>query len=365
MLMAYFDSYVTKHRPYKGGSWCYEDGLIYRGCERLYYSSGESRWLKHVQRLIAPQILDGPALLGYDANDYNIDDIMSGRALLFLHRATGDQAYMDAAALLIGQLDTQPRTRSNIYWHKNRYPWQVWLDGLYMGAPFQIEYGLLTGNDALIQDALTQVSLAMDKTFVPATKLYAHAYDEARKQSWSNAETGHTQAHWARAVGWLTMALVDIAELIGPDRFAPFKDRANALFDEILRWRQPDGMWLQVMDQPDLDGNWAESSASAMFCYGLIQGEVLSLWNGRSDGLLSDLIDRALVETKEGGREMAQMCHVAGLGMYQGRFRDGSADYYISEGMVSDDPKGVGPLMMAAAAQMVKENTSVRALAGQ
>lgn len=363
--MDYFDSYVTNHKPYKGGAWCYEDGLIYRGCERLYYSTGENRWLEHVQRLIAPQILEGPALLDYDANDYNIDDIMAGRALLFLYRVTGDPTYMDTASLLIRQLETQPRTKSNVYWHKNRYPWQIWLDGLYMGPPFQIEYGLLTGNDALVEDALMQVSVALDKTFDPETKLYAHAFDEARKQSWSNDETGHTQAHWSRAVGWLAMALVDIAELVGPDRFAQLKDRADALFDEILRWRQPDGMWLQVMDQPGLNGNWTESSASAMFCYSLIQGEALGLWGGSSEGLLSDLIDRSVVETNNGGREMAQMCHVAGLGMYQGRFRDGTAEYYISEDIVSDDPKGVGPLMMAAAARMAKENMAAVAIAGQ
>lgn len=362
MMMDYFDRYVTKHQPYKGGSWCYEDGLVYRGCERLYDSSGESRWLEHVQRLIAPQILDGPALLGYDANDYNIDDIMAGRALLFLHRVTGDKGYMDTAALLIRQLETQPRTKSNIYWHKNRYPWQVWLDGLYMGAPFQIDYGLRTGNDALVEDALTQVSAAMDVTFDPATKLYAHAYDETRKQRWSNDETGHTQAHWSRAVGWLAMALVDIAELVGPERFTPFKGRAAALFDEILRWRQADGMWLQVMDQPDLQGNWAESSASAMFCYALIQAKALGVWTGPTKGLLPDLIDRAVVETGDGGHEMAQMCHVAGLGMYQGRFRDGTAEYYISEDVVSDDPKGVGPLMMAVASSRARQDKA--ALAG-
>jgi unsaturated rhamnogalacturonyl hydrolase len=365
MLMEYFDSYVTKHQPYKGGSWCYEDGLVYRGCEKLYYASGEKHWLDHVQRLIAPQILEGPDLLGYNANDYNIDNIMSGRALLFLHRETGDQTYMDVAKMLIRQLETQPRTRSNIYWHKNRYPWQVWLDGLYMGAPFQIEYGLLTGNDALVEDALTQVSTAMDKTFVPATKLYAHAYDEARKQIWSNDETGHTQAHWSRAVGWLAMALVDIAELVGPERFAPLKDRTSALLDEILRWRQADGMWLQVMNEPDLKGNWTESSASAMFCYELIRGEALGLWTGSSGGLLRDLIDRAVVDTKDGGKEMAQMCHVAGLGMYQGRFRDGTATYYISEDIVSDDPKGVGPLMMAVSARMMHEDPTDMAIAGQ
>lgn len=354
MLLNYFDSYAASHQPYKGGPWCYEDGLIYRGCECLYYATGEKRWLDHVLRLIGPQIQDGPKLLNYDANDYNIDNIMAGRALLFLHRVSGEKTYLDAAGLLASQLGTHPRTQSKIYWHKNRYPWQVWLDGLYMGAPFQIEYGLITGDKDLVDDALAQLSTAMELTYVEETKLYAHAYDEACKQPWCDPQTGLTRAHWARAVGWLAMALVDIAELVGPEKFVPIKERASALFVEIEHWRQADGMWLQVMDQPELDGNWGESSASAMFCYALLRAKQLGLWDGPATEFLNDLVATSVVETPD-GQAMTQMCHVAGLGMYQGRFRDGTAAYYISEDVVSDDPKGVGPLMSAVAASLQGE----------
>lgn len=363
MLIEFFDDYARNHAPYKGGSWCYEDGLLYRGLELLHKATGDDRWLAHLERLIAPQVLDGPALLGYDANEYNIDHVMSGRALLYLDQVTGDARYLEAASLLIGQLETHPRTKSGVYWHKNRYPWQIWLDGLYMGAPFQIAYGLRTGHEALARDALIQVQTAMELTFVPCTKLYAHAYDEARKQPWADTGTGHTSAHWARAIGWLAMALADIAELVGPSDFSGLRLGAEDLFVEILRHRQPNGLWLQVMDEPDLPGNWTETSASAMFAYALQRGSDLGLIDQPVDHIFDDVVARSVQPKPGGGWQMVEICEVAGLGIYQGRYRDGTASYYISEDRVADDTKGVGPLMMAYAAQLSHSANDAEAFA--
>jgi len=363
MLTDYFDQYVKVHRPYKDGSWCYEDGVIYRGLELLHKSTGEARWLDHLHRLIEPQLLDGPKLLGYDPNEYNIDHVMSGRALMYLHSVTFEDRYLDSAKLLISQLDTHPRTRSGVYWHKNRYPWQIWLDGLYMGAPFQIDFGLRTGQDALVEDALQQVASALSLTYVAETRLYAHAYDEAQKQPWAQEGTGHTKAHWARAVGWLAMALVDIAALVGPTRFAPLRKRTTALMEEIIACRQPSGLWLQVMDQPDLAGNWEETSASAMFSYALLRAKDLGLTDQVPKDLLNELTRASLRQNAHGHMEMVNMCHVAGLGMYQGRYRDGTAAYYISEDKVSDDTKGVGPLMMAYAADLTLKQRQATTIA--
>jgi len=144
MLTDFFDQYARDHRPYKGGSWCYEDGLIYRGLALLHKSTGEARWLDHVHRLIEPQLLEGPNLLGYDPNEYNIDHVMSGRGLMYLHDVTVQDRYLDSAKLMILQLDTHPRPQSALYRHKNRYPLQIWLDGLSIGTTFLIAYGLLT-----------------------------------------------------------------------------------------------------------------------------------------------------------------------------------------------------------------------------
>ena len=363
MLTDYFDAYATAHRHYKGGSWCYEDGCVYRGLELLYRASGDQHWLDHILRMVEPQIGPGPSLNGYDADEYNVDNILTGPTLLFLHEVTGKDRYLDAAGLLMRQLATHPRTRSGVYWHKMRYPWQVWLDGLYMGPPFQIGYAQRKDQPELVDDALLQVATALELTYVPKTGLYAHALDESRKQSWSDPETGQSPAHWARALGWLAMALVDIAELVGPDRFAPLQQRTETLLTDIARLRRPGGLWLQVIDHPDLPGNCEESSASAMFVYALLKGHDLGLFDGQIAGLYDQLVARVVRPKPGGGHMMVEICEVAGLGPFQDRFRDGSAEYYLTEARVTDDAKGVGPLMMCHAADSMSKPTRQTLLA--
>ncbi|SPJ26159.1 glycoside hydrolase family 88/105 protein [Palleronia abyssalis] len=362
-LTAYFDAYARDHSPYKGGAWCYEDGCIYRGLECLHRATGEDRWLAHLVRLVRAQVGPGGELSGFDPSAYNIDNILSGRALLYLDQVEGDPVWLAAADRLADQLATHPRTQSGVYWHKLRYPWQVWLDGIYMGAPFQIGYGLRTGHGALVDDALRQVETALDMTRVPETGLYAHAMDEARKQPWADPETGHSRAHWARALGWLAMALVDIAELVGQARFAPLRPATEALLDRIAALRMPGGLWLQVIDRPDLAGNYPESSASAMVVYALSKAVRLGLWQGDAEGMRAALEAQAM--DAEAAR-MVEICEVAGLGLFEGRMRDGSADYYLTEARVADDAKGVGPMMMAAAEGLLAEMPAQkRAVAGE
>lgn len=347
MLADYFEDYVKRYAPYKGGRWCYEDGLIYRGLEFLHVETGEARWLDHLKRMVDLQVDSNGQLLGYDLSEYNIDNTQSGCALLYLHSQTNDSRYMTAADLLAAQFATHPRTRSGVFWHKLRYPWQIWLDGLYMGHPFPIAHAQCHNEQATVADSLRQFDVALDVLLDPEKGLHKHAYDEARKQPWADKETGHSAAFWARAIGWLAMALVDVAALVGDD-FAPLRARTITLLNTIAALRVKDGLWLQVIDRPDLAGNYQETSASAMFAYAFERGARLGLVERQTD-LTADLIAQSLTQTTDGRFEMVKICEVAGLGWYEDRFRDGSAEYYVSEALASDDPKGVGPLMMAAA----------------
>jgi unsaturated rhamnogalacturonyl hydrolase len=347
MLADYFDDYATRYQPYKGGRWCYEDGLIYRGLELLHVETGDIRWLDHLQRLADGQIGCDGSLKGYERTEYNIDNILSGLSLLYLHAQTGDAKYATAADLQARQLATHPRTKSEVYWHKLRYPWQIWLDGLYMGHPFRIAHAQARGDRAAVQDSIRQIDVALDVLFDPSSGLYRHAYDEAREQPWADPQTGQSPALWARAIGWLAMALVDVADLVGED-FAPLWDRTIALLNAVEGLRVKDGLWLQVIDQPGLAGNYQETSASAMFAYAFARGARLGLVT-QPEGLADRIVSQSVKPKAGGGHEMVQMCEVAGLGWYEGRYRDGSATYYVSEGLAVDDPKGVGPLMMTAA----------------
>lgn len=175
-----------------------------------------------------------------------------------------------------------------------------------------------------------------------------HAYDEAREQSWADPVTGRSGAHWTRALGWLAMCLVDVAELLGPQRFAPLSAQTNALFERILELRRPGGLWLQVIDQPDLAGNFVESSGSAMLAYALRTAQSLGMVAVQDD-ICGAVLRQVMKPGPEGHLEMVDLCGVAGLGPYQSRYRDGSPGYYLTEPRVSNDAKGVGPLMMCCA----------------
>lgn len=353
-LPAYFDRFCASYSPYKGGAWCYEDGCIYRGLDLLTAATGAPHWRAHLHRMADAQIAPDGTLAGYEPDEFNIDNVLAGRILLPLARETGDPRYMAAARRLAGQLDRHPRITAGNYWHKNRYPHQVWLDGLYMALPFQIEYALATGEDDRISDALSQFATALALTTAPGG-LHVHGYDDSRAQRWSDPVTGKSPAVWARAMGWLVMALVDALVLLPEDAATrPLRARTRAILLGLADRQAASGLWPQVLDAPDLAGNYQESSASAMFGYaflcatrqGLVSGEQATRLRISGQRTLAALEGRITATGFEG------ICLVAGLGAFSGPYRDGSPTYYLTEPVVADDAKGVGPLMMAAAEAM-------------
>lgn len=356
MYKDYFDHFCQRYEPYKQGAWCYEDGCIYRGLMLLYQSSGERRWLDHLMRMVSRQVQDDGALVGYDPREFNIDNILPGRVLLFLDQQTKDARYMAAARRLIGQLDDHPRILAGNYWHKARYPHQVWLDGLYMALPFQVEYALAANDQPRISDALQQLATALVLT-ASGGGLHVHGYDESRQQAWADKETGKSPAVWARAMGWMVMALVDTLAILPEDAATKaLRTRTRSVLLAILQHQQESGLWLQVLDTPDLVGNYEETSASAMFAYASLVACRLQLLEPEETRRLDNSARRALDALlgtrfleEDGLVRLTGICQVAGLGALSGPYRDGTPAYYLSEPVVADDAKGVGPLMMAVA----------------
>lgn len=359
MLAAYFDAYASSYAAYKQGDWCYEDGCIYRGLIRLDAVDPAGPWFGHLQRLVDGQVGAGGELAGYDPAEFNIDNILAGRALIALWERTGQVRYRLAADRLAGQLADHPRIEAGNYWHKLRYPHQVWLDGLFMGLPFQIEYGQAFASAGLAADALSQLQSALALLADPDTGLYSHGYDAARQQDWADPVSGRSHALWSRALGWLAMALVDIRALVGP---IGWLDTAIAtLAVRLAQHQRPDGRWNQVTDQPELDGNYAEASASAMFAYFYLRGSRLGIAGvDRAVGkrALEGIAAHSLRAGPDGRLVLDDICHVAGLGGFGGRYRDGTAAYYVSEALAPDDSKGVGPLMMAVAENAMEAGVS-------
>ena len=189
--------------------WSYDYGVAWRGMEALYAMTGEKKYFDYIKDAMDTFVTDeSGAIRDYTLDEFNLDYICNGRQLLYLYKATGDKKYLRAAEVLRDQLRRQPRTSDGGFWHKKCYPYQMWLDGLHMSAPFYVEYCLMMEDDAGIRDAAKQLQLAYEHTYEPKTRLNHHGWDESRAQQWSDPETGRSAHAWGRAMlssgGWVS-----------------------------------------------------------------------------------------------------------------------------------------------------------------
>jgi len=288
----------------------------------------------------------------YDQEKYNLDHICPARTLISLYQQTPDKRYSAAIEEAREQLRNQPRTESGAFWHKKVYPGQVWLDGLYMAEPFYATYAAVTHETEAFDDIALQFKVAAEKTYDPATGLYRHAWDETRQMFWADPATGQSAHCWGRALGWYTMALEEVIPFFPEDH--PGKAELQAILEGILatlpRYADPEtGMWYQVLDCPGREGNYLESTCSAMFTYAYLKAARMGWAVPESidpRALYDSLVKTFIREDADGTLNLTQCCAVAGLGGKENR--SGTFDYYIHEKITENDPKGIGPFIWAS-----------------
>jgi len=339
--------------------WNYTQGLIAQSMMQAEKASQNKAYFDYAERYALYFIDAGGAILGYKKEDYNIDVVNSGKFLFDMFQKTKDERYIKAIKLLRDQLKQQPRTEEGGFWHKLRYPNQMWLDGLYMGAPFYAQYAQFFKEPELFDDVVKQFLLVHKHTYDPKTGLNYHAWDEKKIQKWANPETGCSPNFWGRAEGWYAMALVDVLD------FLPMNHAGRPKLIEILsqvaagikKHQDPaTGLWYQVLDQGNREGNYLEATASSMFSYALLKAvrkgyiskEYLPIATKGYTGVVKHLIK----ENGDGTISLTKCCAVAGLGGEP--YRSGTYEYYIHETIRDNDPKGVGPFIMASLEYHIK-----------
>jgi unsaturated rhamnogalacturonyl hydrolase len=233
----------------------------------------------------------------------------------------------------------------------------MWLDGLYMGSPFLAGYARTFNEPAAFDEVVRQIRLMDNHAYDAAAGLHYHGWDEKREQDWADPGTGRSASFWGRAIGWYAMSLVDCLDELPENH--PGAGELRRIFvrlcEGLIRHQDPPtGLWWQVVDQPNREGNYLESSASAMFVYAMAKG-----MNRRY--LPRDVFHSATVKAYDalvklrtrtddaGNLHLTHVCEVSGLGFKsaKGIPRDGSFAYYISEPVIENDLKGVGPFILA------------------
>ncbi len=332
--------------------WEYTNGLICTAMLKVWEKTGDSIYFNYAKSYADSMILEDGTILTYKKSDYNIDRINPGKFVMQLYNLTGDEKYKIALETLRDQMRYHPRTSEGGFWHKNRYPHQMWLDGLYMGSPFLAQYALEFNEPELFDDVANQVYLIDKYAWDPEKELYFHGWDESREQRWSDPETGRSPHAWGRAMGWFAMSLVDMLDYFPADhpKRTEIVKIHQKMADVILAQQDTSGLWWQVLDRPGDEGNYLEGSVSSMFTYFLLKSannQYLGEKYANAGKKAYEAIEDKLIKKNEDGTiSLTQVCGVAGLG--GDPYRDGSYEYYVNEIIRDNDPKGVGPFIMAS-----------------
>lgn len=357
-LMAHSDSAhpawnLEMIRSGKSNKWNYIDGCMITGILELYEITGETRFFDFADRFLSGFVEEDGRIRTYDPAEYSLDNVNPAKNLFTLYDLTGKEKYRKALELVRSQLSTMPRTPEGNFWHKLIYPNQVWLDGIYMALPFYMEYEKRFDAQKDCEDICRQIANVEIRMRDPKTGLYYHGYDASRKMYWADPDTGCSPNFWLRAEGWFILGLVDVLEIM---KDLPMRAESVHLQHMLLdlakalsKYQDPSGLWYQLIALPELAGNYLETSGTALISAALLKAVRLGFlpesFRAVGEKAFYGIVDHRLTKNADGTPCVTGICLVGGLGGEQ--HRDGSTAYYLSEPVVQNDAKGVGPLLLA------------------
>lgn len=344
------DSFSVK--PGNRARWSYDQGVMLKGLEGIWQNTGDVQYFNYIQQQMDNFIRDDGTIYDYKGTDFNIDHVNNGKQVLLLYRVLGKEKYKKAAQLLRDQLRSHPRTNEGGFWHKKVYPYQMWLDGLYMGQPFYAEYAMLFHEDTAFNDIANQFIYMERHARDPKTGLLYHGWDESKQQTWADKETGNSPNFWGRSLGWYGMAMVDALDYFpkqnaGRDSIIAI---LNRFVKAVVKVQDPaSGLWYDVVDKPQEPKNYKEASASAMLTYTLAKAVRLryipASYLANAKKAYAGII-KEFIRTENGQVNLEGTVAVSGLG--GNPYRDGSFEYYMREPVVVNDPKGIGAFLNCA-----------------
>ena len=331
--------------------WEYTPTLMARAFLELYQETKDTTYLAHVQRFADMFIGEDGTILTYKKSLYNMDRIQGGNFLIMLNNLDPKPQYVTAIETLREQLSEQPRTTEGGFWHKQVYEHQMWLDGLFTGTTFYARYADWKPEPGAWSDVAKQF-IIIDAHTRKANGLNHHGWDESRQMGWSNKETGCSPETWGRAEGWYVMALCDVLELM-PEK-QPERQELVAILNRVMEalltvQDKETKLWYQVPDKGNQEGNYLESTCSAMYCFAMAKGARLGVlpesYKAEAQAVMKGLKANKIHTNEDGTLSLTDCCAVAGLG--GNPYRDGTYEYYVTERIREDDPKGVAPLILA------------------
>lgn len=361
-IQAYLDQLIEKSGPSSPAwnmekilsgaenKWNYIDGCMMKAILEMHAITEDKKYLDFVDQFIDYFVMEDGQIKTYEKETYNLDNVNEAKVLYPLYELTGKEKYRKAIDTIYEQIQEQPRTQEGNFWHKQIYPNQIWLDGLYMAQPFYMSYETKYNHFKNYKDIIQQFKVVEATMKDSKTGLYYHAYDSSREMFWCDPESGLSKNFWGRAMGWYVMAILDTVEEMDEQIFEDYRylmDLFKDVIDALLKVQSESDMFYQVLDRADVEGNYLETSASSIIAYALFKGVNMGVLPERyveyGYKTYEDICHRYLKE-EDGRLTLGGTCLVAGLGGKERR--DGTLDYYFSEPVVENEAKGVAPFLM-------------------
>tara|TARA_R110001592_G_scaffold41445_2_gene135160 strand:+ start:452 stop:1672 length:1221 start_codon:yes stop_codon:yes gene_type:complete len=336
--------------------WSYTPGLVLQAMSKVYEQINNQKIYDYIYEYPDRMIEKNGTIKTYKMSNYNLDMIKAGDIMYYVYNKTQEPRFKKVMDTLHKQLEGQPTTSEGGFWHKKIYPYQMWLDGLYMAEPFHAKYAkdYMSPVEAnkVYDKIVLQFDLIEKYSRDSETGLYYHGWDESREQKWANKETGLSENFWSRGMGWYGMALVDVLDYLpenhqGRARIIKY---LNQYAEAIVKYQDKSGTWFQVLNLPEREGNYLEATGTSMFTYtlakGVNKGYLPNTYLENANKAFQGTLDLFITVEDNGVINLNKCCGVAGLG--GNPYRDGTFEYYIGEIIRSNDPKGTGPFIMAA-----------------
>ncbi len=333
-------------------SWEYDQAVVLKGIEQLWRQTGDKRYFDYIKKMIDLFVQEDGSIRTYDLNQFSTDFITPGRLVLTLFQEKKQEKYKKAADLLRLQITWQPRTKEGGFWHKHKYPYQMWLDGIYMLDLFYAEYCQIFQTPQYLDDVANQFIWVEQHARDGGTGLLYHGWDESKLQKWANPKTGQSPEIWSRAMGWYAVALVDVLDYFPKNHPKRFEIVAilQHLAVAIAKYQDPKtGTWYQITDKATTNGNYLEASGTCMFTYALAKGVRMGYldkkYQATAEKAYAGIIKNFIETDAKGTIHLTKTCSGAGLGGVP--YRDGSFKYYVNEPLRTDDLKAIGPFIQA------------------
>lgn len=322
----------------------YHQGVFLSGMENVWLQTGKANYIDYIKRWVDSQVLADGSIPSFNREE--LDDLQPGVLLFRLYEQTGDERYKTALQTIVPLLKTWKTNPSGGFWHKAKYPNQMWLDGLYMAGPTAVRFARTFG-DREYYDIMTYQALLMAKhTKDPVTGLLYHGWDETKQAVWADPVTGLAPEFWGRAIGWYPVALLEMFDYLPDDH--KDKPALAAILRDLLvaltNFQDPaTGLWYQVVDKMDRTDNWPENSCTCLYVHAIAKAVrrgyldasyMQAAWKGY----------RGVVDTltfdDNGHVVIGRICIGTGIGDYA---------HYITRPTSENDLHGAGAFLLMCA----------------